>query len=137
MMGVTKRAINPDSLAPPVGFAHGWLVKSGELSTLYFAGQCGYDLTGRVTSRGDLVAQTDKAMANLGCVLEDAELGYEDVVQLNFYLCSGEDYHLARKELGSVWRRYFGSHYPAMALFVVVSLYDPDAVIEIQGIAAG
>ncbi len=136
-MGVSKRAINPGSLAPPVGFAHGWLVESGGLSTLYFAGQCGYDLAGRVTSRGDLVAQTDQAMSNLGCVLEDAGLGYEDVVQLNFYLRSGEDYHAARKELGGVWRRYCGSHYPAMAMFVVVSLYDPDAVIEIQGIAAG
>ena len=136
-MGVTKRAINPDNLAPPVGFAHGWLVESGGLHTLYFAGQCGYDLTGRVASRGDLVAQTDQAMANLGCVLENAGLGYEDVVQLNFYLRSSEDYHLARKELGHVWRRYCGTHYPAMALFGVVSLYDPDAVIEIQGIAAG
>ncbi len=136
-MAVTKRAINPEDLSPPVGFAHGWLVESSGLCTLYFAGQCGHDRSGTVESKGDLVAQTDRAMANLGCVLRDAGLGYEDVVQLNFYLCSGDDYHVARKELGAVWRRYCGNHYPAMAMFVVVSLYDPDAVIEIQGIAAG
>ena len=136
-MSVSRRAVNPEDLPPPVGFAHGWLVKSKGLRTLYFAGQCGYDRSGAVESKGDLVAQTDKAMSNLGCVLRDAGLEYEDVVQLNFFLRSGDDYHLARKELGKVWRRYCGTHYPAMAMFVVVSLYDPDAVIEIQGIATG
>ena len=136
-MSVTKRAINPEDLPPPVGFAHGWLVEGGGLRNLYFAGQCGFDRTGAVESRGDLVAQTDKALANLGCVLRDAGLGFEDVVQLNFYVLSRDDYHVARKELGRVWRHHFGTHYPAMALFAVVSLYDPDAVIEIQGIAAG
>lgn len=136
-MRVSKRAINPEDLAPPVGFAHGWLVESGALRDLYFAGQCGYDGTGAVESRGDLVAQTDKALANLGSVLRDAGLGYENVVQLNLYVLRRDDYHVARAALGQVWRRYFGTHYPAMALFGVASLYDPDAVIEIQGIAAG
>ncbi len=136
-MGVIRRAINPDDLAPPVGFAHGWLVESGGLRSLYFAGQCGYDVKGAVESKGDLVSQTDKALSNLGCVLRDAGLGYEDVVQLNFYLLHRDDYHLSRKELGRVWRSHCGTHYPAMAMFAVVSLYDPDALIEIQGIAAG
>ena len=136
-MGVIKRAINPEDLAPPVGFAHGWLVEGGAARSLYFAGQCGYDREGAVQSPGDLVAQTDRALANLGCVLRDAGLGYEDVVQLNFYVLSSDDYHVARQEIGRVWRRYSGTHYPAMALFAVVSLYDPDAVIEVQGIAVG
>ena len=63
---MSKRPINPEALAPPVGFAHGWLVESGEQRTLYLAGQCGYDASGRVVEPGDLVAQLDRSLANIG-----------------------------------------------------------------------
>ena len=135
---MTKRAINPDDLSPPLGFAHAWLVESGngDQRTLYLAGQCGYDAAGRVQSKGDLPGQLDKAMANIASILRDAEMGFEDVVQLNFYVTSRNDYATARKEFGRVWREHCGKHFPGMAMFQVVSLFDPDALIEVQGIAA-
>lgn len=135
---MTKRAINPDDLSPPVGFAHAWLVESGngDQRTLYLAGQCGYDAGGRVQNKGDLPGQLDKAMANIASILRDAEMGFEDVVQLNFYVTSRNDYATARKEFGRVWREHCGKHFPGMAMFQVVSLFDPDALIEVQGIAA-
>ncbi|MFM1870807.1 MAG: hypothetical protein RL398_229 [Planctomycetota bacterium] len=133
---MSKRPINPDDLAAPVGFAHAWLVEHGEQKTLYLAGQCGYDRGGVVETVGDLVAQLDKALANIGCILRDAEMSFEDVVQLNFYVTSRDDYATARKSFGKVWRRHCGKHYPGMALFQVVSLFDPQALIEVQGIAA-
>jgi enamine deaminase RidA (YjgF/YER057c/UK114 family) len=133
---MSKRPINPTELAAPVGFAHGWLVEHGDQRTLWLAGQCGYDRDGRVAHRGDLVAQLDQALANVGFVLRDAGLAFTDVVQLNFYVTSRDDYAAARREFGSVWRRHCGKHYPAMAMFEVVSLFDPDARIEVQGVAA-
>jgi enamine deaminase RidA (YjgF/YER057c/UK114 family) len=131
-----KRAINPSDLARPVGFAHGWLVESGGRRTLYLAGQCGYDGEGRIVERGDLVGQLDRALQNLGCVLRDAGLEFADVVQLNFYVRSRDDYATARAEIGRVWRQRCGKHFPAMAMFMVSSLFDPEALVEIQGIAA-
>jgi enamine deaminase RidA (YjgF/YER057c/UK114 family) len=135
---MTRRAVNPAELSPPVGFAHAWLVESadGQQRTLYLAGQCGYDASGRVLAPGDLVAQLDQAMANIALILRDAEMSFEDVVQLNFYITSRDDYAAARKEFGKVWRKHCGKHYPGMAMFQVVSLFDPDARIEVQGIAA-
>ena len=135
---MTRRAVNPAELSPPVGFAHAWLVESayGQQRTLYLAGQCGYDASGRVLAPGDLVAQLDQAMANIALILRDAEMAFEDVVQLNFYITSRDDYATARKEFGKVWRKHCGKHYPGMAMFQVVSLFDPDARIEVQGIAA-
>ena len=133
---MSKRAINPADLAAPVGFAHGWLVEHGEQRTLWLAGQCGYDREGRVAHPGDLLGQLDQALANVGAVLRDAGLAFADVVQLNFYVTSRDDYAAARREFGQVWRRHCGKHYPAMAMFEVVSLYDPQARIEIQGVAA-
>ena len=91
---MTKRAINPEDLSPPVGFAHAWLVESGngDQRTLYLAGQCGYDPAGCVESPGDLAAQLDRAMANIAAILRDAEMTFADVVQLNFYVTSRNDY---------------------------------------------
>jgi enamine deaminase RidA (YjgF/YER057c/UK114 family) len=133
---MTKRAINPVELAAPVGFAHAWLVEHGEQRTLYLAGQCGYDKSGAVLHPGDLVAQLDQALANIGMILRDAGMEFADVVQLNFYVTSRDDYATARKQFGAVWRKHCGKHYPGMAMFQVVSLFDPEARIEVQGVAA-
>jgi len=133
---MSKRAINPADLAAPIGFAHAWLVEHGEQRTLYLAGQCGYDQAGVVVDKGDLVEQLDRALANIGSVLREAEMAFDDVVQLNFYVTSRDDYAAARREFGKVWRRHCGKHYPGMAMFQVVSLFDPEARIEVQGIAA-
>lgn len=133
---MSKRPINPKELAAPIGFAHGWLVEHGEQRTLWLAGQCGYDQAGRVEAPGDLVAQLDRALANIGLILRDAGLTFADVVQLNFYVTSRDDYATARKEFGAIWRRHCGKHYPGMAMFEVVSLFDPAARIEVQGVAA-
>ena len=135
-MPSTKRPINPPELAAPIGFAHAWLVESAEQRTLYLAGQCAYGQSGPIQHRGDLVAQMEFAMRNIGVVLREADMDYEDVVQLNFYVTSRDDYATARREFGRVWRDLCGRHFPAMAMFMVVSLFDPDARIEIQGIAA-
>ena len=133
---MSKRPINPKELAAPVGFAHGWLVEHGEARTLYLAGQCGYDGAGVVVNPGDLTGQLDQALANIGLILRDAEMSFADVVQLNFFVTSRDDYATARKSFGHVWRRHCGKHYPGMAMFQVVSLFDPQARIEVQGIAA-
>ena len=133
---MSKRAINPADLAAPIGFAHAWLVEHGKQRTLYLAGQCGYDGAGVVANKGDLVEQLDRALANIGSILREAEMAFEDVVQLNFYVTSRDDYAAARREFGKVWRRHCGKHYPGMAMFQVVSLFDPEALIEVQGIAA-
>ncbi|MBL8753191.1 MAG: RidA family protein [Planctomycetes bacterium] len=133
---MSKRAINPAELAAPVGFAHAWLVENPPTRTLYLAGQCGYDQKGVVLHPGDLVGQMGQAMANIGVILRDAGMAFADVVQLNFYVTSRDDYATARKAFGQVWKQHCGRHYPGMAMFQVVSLFDPEARIEIQGIAA-
>ena len=101
------------------------------------AGPCGSAATGEGETPGNLVAQLDKALRNIGLVLADAGMEFADVVQLNFYVRSRDDYATARKEFGRVWSEHCGKHYPAMAMFMVQSLFDPQALIEVQGIAAG
>jgi len=46
-----------------------------------------------------------------------------------------EEYRASSRELGEAWRRHFGKRYPAMALIGVSALYEPDARVELMGVA--
>jgi enamine deaminase RidA (YjgF/YER057c/UK114 family) len=39
------------------------------------------------------------------------------------------------KEIGAIYRNYFGKYFPAMSLVEVSTLFEDDALIEIEGIA--
>ena len=51
------------------------------------------------------------------------------------YTTAIDEYRAATGELGEVWRRHFGKRYPAMALIGVSALYEPDAQVELMGVA--
>ena len=76
-----------------------------------------------------------QALSNLTTVVEAAGGRAEHVVRLTIYVKSRDDYVAKLKPLGEVYRRYFGGHYPAMALFEVSGFFQPDALVEIEGIA--
>jgi enamine deaminase RidA (YjgF/YER057c/UK114 family) len=128
-----KTIVNPPSLARPVGFSHGIKTTGGE--TLYLAGQTGSDRAGNIVAPGDLVAQFDLTLQNLDAIVREAGGTLRDVVKLNLFVLSRDDYVTKRKPLGEVYRRHFGDWYPTMALFEIKALFQKEALIEIEGIA--
>ena len=44
-------------------------------------------------------------------------------------------YRTSRRELGPVWRKHFGTHYPAMGLFGVTELATHRGLVELMGVA--
>lgn len=128
-----REIINPPGLVPPRGFNHGILTSGGRL--LFLAGQDATGQDGRIAAPGDLVAQFAQALSNLTTVVEAAGGGAEHVVRLTIYVKSRDDYVAKLKPLGEVYRRYLGGHYPAMALFEVSGFFQPEALVEIEGIA--
>ena len=80
--------------------------------------------------------QFEQALGNLLTALAAAGGQPEDLVSLTIYLIDVEDYQAHGKEIGAVWRRLAGTEYPAMAGVGVTRLWDPAALVEIQGIAA-
>jgi enamine deaminase RidA (YjgF/YER057c/UK114 family) len=128
-----REIINPPELVPPRGFNHGILTTGGRL--LFLAGQDATGADGRIVAPGDLVAQFAQALSSLTTVVEAAGGRAEQVVRLTIYVKSRDDYVEKLKPLGEVYRRYFGGHYPAMALFEVSGFFQPDALVEIEGIA--
>jgi enamine deaminase RidA (YjgF/YER057c/UK114 family) len=119
------RIVNPPELPEPSGYAHAVVAAPGR--TVYLGGQ---------TGTGDTVAaQFDAAAASLVTALRAAGGEPEDLVSLVVYATDVDEYRAAMEELGGVWRRHFGRRYPAMALVGVSGLADPDARIELMGVA--
>ena len=126
-------AVNPPTLAKPVGFSHGFEAQGGK--TLYMAGQVATDKAGTVVGKGDLVAQFRQVCENLKALLQARGGQMNDIVKLTMYVLSKADYKANVKGIGLVYREYFGRHYPAMTLVEVKGLYDDDCAIEIEGVA--
>jgi enamine deaminase RidA (YjgF/YER057c/UK114 family) len=129
---MTRTILNPAALARPSGYAHG-VLSTGAL--LFLAGQTGMDAAGQISAPGDLVAQFRQALANIQAVLAEAGGQMSDIVKLTLYVTDQRSYREQLKPIGAVYRDFFGRYYPAMTLVEVKSLFDDDALIEVDGIA--
>ena len=125
--------INPAELGRPSGFSHAVAVTAGRM--IFLAGQIGLGRDGKLVG-GGVVAQFEQALANLLIALAAAGGHPGDLVSLTIYIVDLEDYQAHAKEIGAVWRRLAGAEYPATAGVGVARLWEPDALVEIQGIAA-
>ncbi|HET9782524.1 MAG TPA: Rid family hydrolase, partial [Candidatus Dormibacteraeota bacterium] len=91
--------------------------------------------TGNIVERGDVVAQFARAIRNLATALAAAGCKPEDTVKITYYVTDLADYRRKLSVLGPEYREVFGRHYPASTLVEVRSLFDPEALIEIDAVA--
>jgi enamine deaminase RidA (YjgF/YER057c/UK114 family) len=124
--------INPGELAPPSGFSHAVAASGGRL--IFLAGQTAQGADGRIEG-GSVLHQFERALANLLSALRAAGGAPGDLVTLTLYLVDIDDYRAHARQAGEVWRRLAGRDYPAMAAIGVRRLWDPEALVEVQGIA--
>ena len=115
--------VNPPELPEPVGYAHAVVAKGA----VYLGGQIGEGET--------VVEQFDSAAAKMLKALRAAGGEPDHLVSLVVYTTEIEEYRASTSELGEVWRRHFGRRYPAMALLGVEALFEPDAKVELMGVA--
>jgi enamine deaminase RidA (YjgF/YER057c/UK114 family) len=125
--------INPESLGRPRGYSNGVLVPAGG-RLLFIAGQIAWDSSQRIVS-DDFVEQFQQALANLLAVVREAGGRPEQIARLVVYVTDKEEYCARTKEIGERWRILAGRHFPAMALVEVKGLLEPQAKVEIEGIA--
>ena len=125
-----RNAINPASLPAPSGYSHGTL--SG--NTLHLGGQTALDPDMRIVD-GGIVEQFRQAFGNVLTTLREAGGIPEDLVSLTIYLTDIPDYQAHGRQIGEVWRELAGPAYPAMAGIGTTALWQPEAMIEIMGVA--
>lgn len=129
---VSIERINPGELGRPSGFSHAVSATGGRL--IFLAGQTGYAPDGQIVPGGH-VPQFEQALGNLLTALRAAGGGPNDLVSLTIYAVNLEEYRAHGRQIGEVWRRLCGREYPAMAAMGVASLWDADALVEVQGTA--
>jgi enamine deaminase RidA (YjgF/YER057c/UK114 family) len=126
--------VNPDQLVKPRGYNHG-IKTTGASTLLFLAGQVAWDKDGNLVGENNIVLQFDKALENLLAVVSEAGGKAENIVKLNLYVTDKAAYHSSAKELGPVYLKHLGKHFPAMTLVEVKSLYEAGAMLEIEGLA--
>jgi enamine deaminase RidA (YjgF/YER057c/UK114 family) len=131
-MTTPHRVVNPAGLAPPAGFAHAVVAAPGR--TVYLGGQAAQTADGRIAG-ATLVEQFEVAAGNLVAALAAAGGAPEHLVSLHIYTTEIGAYRASLGELGAAYRRHLGRHYVATALFEVAGLFDPQALVELVGIA--
>ncbi|MGR3907485.1 RidA family protein [Burkholderia sp. SR8] len=126
-MKIEQVHTNPDPYAP---FLLSQAIRAGGF--VFVSGQPAIGDDGEIDGPGDFDRQARRAFSNLERVLKAAGSGMNQVIKTTIYLTSMS--YLDR--MVDVRREWFSAPYPAESLVEVSALYSPDAMIEVEAIAA-
>jgi 2-iminobutanoate/2-iminopropanoate deaminase len=123
---VTRTRIDT-SAAPRAMGPYSQAIASGDL--VFCSGQVGIDpATGQLVEGFE--EQVDRALRNIGGVLDAAGLGYGDVVKTTLFLVDIDRFQAAN----AIYKRYFPDPFPARSTIGVAAL-PGGAAFEIEAIA--
>ena len=125
------KVLQPADWPAPVGYSNGIAAQG---TVVFIAGQVGWNSKQQFDSV-DLAPQFDQALKNLLAVLAEAGGKAEHICRITAYCCDKPAYLAARSELGKIWRRRMGRHYPAMSMIFVSDLLDAPGKIELEATA--
>ena len=57
------------------------------------------------------------------------------ITRMTWYITDKTEYLASQKEMGEIYRRVLGRHFPAMAMLVVKDLIEDEALVEIEATA--
>ena len=123
--------LHPDNWVASKGYTNG---VAAEGRQIFVAGQVGWNAYAEFES-DDFVAQVEQALSNVMQILVKAGGKPNHLVRLNWYLTDKAEYVARQKEVGEVYRRVIGRHFPAMTLLIVTGLLEAGAKVEIEATA--
>jgi enamine deaminase RidA (YjgF/YER057c/UK114 family) len=98
---------------------------------VYVSGQVAWDASGNIVGKGDVGAQARQVFRNLRQVLQAAGGDLGSLMKMTTYITRIEDRPAVAEARGEV----FDGEVPASTLIVVKSLFHPDFLVEIEGVA--
>jgi 2-iminobutanoate/2-iminopropanoate deaminase len=99
---------------------------------LYISGQVAWDASGNIVGKGDVRAQARQTFENLRGLLQAAGGDLSSLMKITTYITRLEDFPAVAEARSAV----FSGELPASTLIVVKSLFHPDFLIEVEGVAA-
>ena len=130
---MTIEYLNTPGIPEPQGFTHLSIARGERI--IHVAGQVGQDENGDMVP-GGLAAQTERALLNLGRALEAAGASESDIVKVTVYVVGWEPsmFEQLAAGLGAAQAARPGPQVP-VTLIGVHSLFQPDMLVEIEGVA--
>ena len=98
---------------------------------LFTSGQIAIDPATQKIVEGDIAVQAQRVMDNLAAILENAGLGFDDVVKTTCFLKNISDF----SAFNEVYGRYFKNTAPARSCVEVARL-PKDVLVEVELVAA-
>lgn len=126
------RPINPQKWLEGFNINQAIEVTGGQ-RVLYVSGQTSNDASGAAMHPGDLVAQFKLAWRNLVEVLAAAGMEPRNIVRLNFYTTDVPTFMEKAGELVPIFAA--AGCKPVSTLLGVASLFEPNAMIELEATA--
>jgi reactive intermediate/imine deaminase len=126
-------AMNPDTIASPGGnYSHVVRIDTGDGALLFVSGQVAFDREGTLVGEGDMARQTEQVFENLRAILEANGGSFEDVVKITTFMTDIGQLGAMR----DVRLRYVADPPPASTTVEVAALFRPEALIEVEVVAA-
>ncbi len=122
----------PPGWSPPTGYSNGIVAPPGKI--VFIAGQVGWNAEQHFES-AELVPQFEQALDNVLTVLAQAGGEPRHICRLTAYCIDKPAYLAGRREIGRIWRRKMGTHFPTMSMIFVADLLDEPGKIELEATA--
>ena len=122
-----RQAVSAPNAAKPIG-PYSPAIRAGNL--LFLSGQVGFDPSSGALVDGDISAQTDQVMRNIGALLKAAGSDFAHVVRTTVFLADMAEF----AKMNEVYARYVVDPPPARSTVQVARL-PRDARVEIDVIA--
>lgn len=125
--------VGQNALHMPVAFSNAVSLDVRDVRRLvWVSGQLAIDEYEAFVGKGDVRAQTEQCLVNIRRYLERLGASLSDVVQVTVFVKDMSDL----QAIHEVRLRYFSSPYPTSTLVAVSGFVHPDALIEINAVAA-
>jgi reactive intermediate/imine deaminase len=130
---VQVTAMDPPTIASPGGnYSHAVRIATGDGALLFVSGQVAFDPEGSLIGEGDMARQTERVFENLKAILEANGGSFVNVIKLTTFMTD-----IGRlAEMAEVRRRYVSDPPPASTTVEVAALFRPEALIEVEAVAA-
>lgn len=122
-----KKVINTDKAPGAVG-PYSQAIEAGDF--LFISGQLALDPSTMKLVGSNAADQAEQALKNMGAILEEAGLKYENLVKVTVLLNDMNDF----ASVNDVYAKFFSSDFPARAAYQVARL-PLDGLVEIEAIA--
>lgn len=123
--------LQPDGWSQPKGYSNG-VMAEGRM--VFVGGQIGWNGQQEFET-DDFAGQVEQTLRNIVDVLAVAGGGPEHITRMTWYVVDKAEYLACQRELGAIYRKVIGNHFPAMALVQVVALVEDRAKVEIEATA--